>query len=331
MTPFPDLPGLEGLLGLARRDGVDIRTTLLRVLTDIYVQVPIHTMQEERQYTEQAMRLLNSADVPTRLAVARRLAPYESAPRTIIERLARDVAEVAEPILKHAPGLSPADLDAIARDCGRAHASAIARRGEATVSEEEAAAFANELCALFYAAGPHERRQILINLDYAATPVTPLSERMQRDDIMRLENAALAHNGAALARELERAIGVSQSQARRIIDDPQGEPIAAAAKAMNLPADVLQRVLLFINPAVGQSVDRVYELADLYNEITVDAACRLMGILRDANPTLQKAARPELSARSSNIATPRRNALSGAYAPPARRVTGAGARTTQTK
>ncbi len=47
-----------------------------------------------------------------------------------------------------------------------------------------------------------------------------------------------------------------------------------AAKAMDLPADVLQRLLLFMNPWVGQSVDRVYELAELYGEISVDAARR---------------------------------------------------------
>ena len=31
-------PKLEGLDSLARRDGVDIQPTLLRVLTDLYVQ-----------------------------------------------------------------------------------------------------------------------------------------------------------------------------------------------------------------------------------------------------------------------------------------------------
>src|SRR4051794_28529500 len=96
MEQFSDLPGLEGLLGLARRDRVDIRATLLRVLTDIYVQVPSHSPREKCQYTEQALRLINSADVPTRLAVAKRLASYAAAPRAVIERLARDVAEVAE-------------------------------------------------------------------------------------------------------------------------------------------------------------------------------------------------------------------------------------------
>src|SRR5262245_61524347 len=98
MAAFVDLPGLEGLMSLARRDGVDIRATLLRVLTDTYVQVAVHSSQEERQYTEQVLRLLASADVPTRSTVAKRLAPYAQAPRVIIERLARDLVEVAEPV-----------------------------------------------------------------------------------------------------------------------------------------------------------------------------------------------------------------------------------------
>ena len=50
-----------------------------------------------------------------------------------------------------------------------------------------------------------------------------------------------------------------------------------------MPADVLQRILLFMNPRVGQSVDRVYELAALYNEISVEAARRLVAILRAAD------------------------------------------------
>jgi hypothetical protein len=61
---------------------------------------------------------------------------------------------------------------------------------------------------------------------------------------------------------------------------------------MNLPADVLQRVL-FINPVIGQSVDRVYELAALYGEISIAAARRLVAILRDADSGPHKTARPE--------------------------------------
>jgi hypothetical protein len=306
MAGFPDLPGLEGLLGLARRDRVDIRATLLRVLTDIYVQVPTHSPQEERQYTEQALRLLGSADVPTRLAVAKRLAPYARAPRVIVDRLARDVVEVAEPVLKHSPYLAPADLAAIAESCGATHAAVIARRGETTVSEEAAVAVAGELCEVFYAADRSERRLILLNLDYSLAPAVELAAPMQPADIGRLENAALSHNSAAVERELERALGVSHGQARRMINDPHGEPIVLAAKAMILPADVLQRVLLFINPTVGQSVERVYELASLYSEITVEAARRLVAILRDADPVSHRATRPERTSRQLGVDSARR-------------------------
>jgi hypothetical protein len=43
-------PGFDGLLTLSRREGVDVRPTLLRVLTDLYVQAPNHTIDEEKQF-----------------------------------------------------------------------------------------------------------------------------------------------------------------------------------------------------------------------------------------------------------------------------------------
>ena len=68
-----------------------------------------------------------------------------------------------------------------------------------------------------------------------------------------------------------------------MLRDDSGEPMLAAAKAMDLPTDVLQRMLLFMNPSVGQSVDRIYELTELYHEISVAAARRLVAILREAD------------------------------------------------
>ena len=38
MIEVPRVSPLDGLVDLACRDGVDIRPTLLRVLTDLYVQ-----------------------------------------------------------------------------------------------------------------------------------------------------------------------------------------------------------------------------------------------------------------------------------------------------
>src|SRR5262249_7953784 len=148
-----------------------------------------------------------------------------------------------------------------------------------------------ELCELFFAAGPAERRMILIGLDYLpGSPPRPPA-MMQRTDVWKLESAALQHSTDEVVRTLERAVGISRVQARRIVNDETGEPIVIAAKALQLPADVLQRMLLFMNPRVAQSVDRVHELAALYADISVAAACRLIAIWRNADPPDTPAAR----------------------------------------
>jgi hypothetical protein len=326
-------PGLEGLFDLDRK-GVDIRPTLLRVLTDQYLRSPVRSPDEERHYTELAMRLIDETDIATRAAVAVRLAPHACAPRTIVLQLARDVLEVAEPVLLHSPCLTPADCEAIVQERGAIYAGILARRGkpeqprhnaqqaatprmtpaaQATVpttaaingrnSEDSASADhaqhaaaeiitvdleARELSELFFMADSYERRLILLNLDYADAPAAEPPAALPQADIWRIETAALRHNTATVMRELERALGISSQQSRRIVDDELGEPMIVAAKAMNIPADILQRIVLFMNPRVGQSVDRVYELSALYREISIEAARRLVAILRAAEPVSHK-------------------------------------------
>src|SRR5262245_32213027 len=63
---------------------------------------------------------------------------------------------------------------------------------------------------------------------------------------------------------------------------------SSSAKAISLPAEVLQRVLLFWSPWVGQPVDRICELADLYDEVSTDAARRLIAIWREDEPIQQE-------------------------------------------
>src|SRR5262244_724116 len=118
--------GLEDLLDLGRGSGIDMRPTLLRVLTDLYLQRPTHTREDERYFTELALRLIDATDQSARAALAARLAVYPSAPRAVIERLARDVIEVAEPILKHSTCLTASDREQIAQQCGGAHAEVVA-------------------------------------------------------------------------------------------------------------------------------------------------------------------------------------------------------------
>src|SRR5262249_54646998 len=144
---------LFGLDLLARFDvpgRPDARPTLLRVLTDLYVQKQTHTADEERHYTELALRLLDSADGATRAAVAKRLAHYGSPPRRVVERLAGDVAGGRG---QRQP-LRPAT--AIVLDDGLTDRAPI---------DVDIAATLNEL---FFAANQDERRLILLNLDVIA-------------------------------------------------------------------------------------------------------------------------------------------------------------------
>jgi hypothetical protein len=272
--------GLEQLLDLGW-DWIDTRATLLRVLTDLYLQRITHTPEEEHYYTELALRLIEAADVSERAALAGRLAAYPSAPAPVVRRLARDVIEVAGPILEHSPCITAADLEAIAEERGGAHARIIAARAPAAAGNA-AKALARELSELFYAAAAPERRLILINLDYASlVPWRPVGA-LQRADMRRLESAALQHNAETLIRELGRTLGLSRAQGRRIVNDELGEPMVVAARALTLPVDALQRMLLFMSPWAGQSVDRIYQLSGLHGEISLDAARRLVGIWRDA-------------------------------------------------
>src|SRR5579863_5808642 len=100
------LYGLEGLTALGARTGADMRPTLLRVLTDLYVHRLSHTPEEERHYTELALRLLEAVDVATRVAVARRFAGYISPPLRVLQWLTRDLPEVRAQLRSH-PLLQP--------------------------------------------------------------------------------------------------------------------------------------------------------------------------------------------------------------------------------
>jgi hypothetical protein len=315
----PGTPNLDGLDELARQRGVDTRPTLARVLTDLYVQKPAHTIDEETHYTELVLRLLEAVDVATRAMVAHKLATYAAAPCAVVSRLARDVIDVADPVLRHSPCLPGAELAAIGKECGPAHAAAIAARHapiDASVSGMAKRAPAARLSAssllprssqwrqlieqmespapapappaieislgeLFLSASSEERRVILANLD-PAEPIPP--REVPNESVARLEAAALARQPEEFAGELTHAVGVNGETARRMVDDPAGEPLLIAAKALEMSSEVLVRILLFINPAIGESVSRVFALAQLYVDLPRAAALQVLASLRSATP-----------------------------------------------
>src|ERR1700761_84010 len=87
MAASPNFPGFDGLMTLSRREGVDIRPTLLRVLTDLYVQTSAHSDEEARQFIELTSRLFDQVDDAPRAAVRARLAIYPGTPVEILRKL----------------------------------------------------------------------------------------------------------------------------------------------------------------------------------------------------------------------------------------------------
>jgi hypothetical protein len=279
-------PNLEGLVRLSRREGVDIRPALLRVLTDLYVQGKNHSREEEQQYVELALRLLPVVDVATRTAVAGKLAAYPGAPTPIVAYLAGDVPQVAGPVLKHpAPsreqrtGSTPAAaateatrvLTAPSQD-GNVPRAGIGAGGAATADIGES----------FLKAAPAERLQLLAELEAnsSAEPAT-VAHAPDGELVRRLELAALQRNDRAFARELQLALLLPRETALRIAHDRSGEPLVVVALAVAMPVAVLQRVLLFLNPVIGESVERVFALSRLYEQLSARAALPIVASWRN--------------------------------------------------
>jgi uncharacterized protein (DUF2336 family) len=245
---------LDCLLDLACRDGVDIRPTLLRVITDLYIQKQTHSGEEERQYVELALGLIDAVDEPTRAIVAARLASYAGAPLTVLRKLGLGHALAGNEV--------PQRISA-----GRAAPSPVDQ---------------------FFFASADERRVILTGLagtgPHSADP-PPVSA----DTIIQLENAALGHNTQEFTRILGRALGTGAALTARIVQDASGEPIVVAAKALGMKAAVLQRILLVLNPVISHSVERVFSLALLYDEISASTAKHMVTLWRTtAVPALSR-------------------------------------------
>ena len=243
-------PTLDGLVDLACRDGVDVRPTLLRVVTDLYVQKPTHSTDETTRYVELALGLIESVDDATRAAVAASLAGYAAAPAAVLARLGRTAAAEVTP--------------------------------SAEVANATASTESDDLIELFFTATSEDRRLILFNLDAAAMSSVHLPSPAAAAVIAKLETAALQRNSRVFSRTLARALRIPLDLAERVARDPSGEPIVVAARSLGMKAAVLQRILLFLNPSVGQSVQRVYELADLFDALPREAAERMLAIWRGA-------------------------------------------------
>ena len=283
MSAAPVIAGLDGLMTLSRREGVDIRPTLLRVLTDLYVQASRHSADEERQFVELASRLIDQVDDATRAAVRARLATYPATPGEILNKLAlqRSHSDQPLPLASEIPATPRVDAPPPPPTEAQLRMAA-----NLPMRPNDAA----ELSDMFFAAGPAERAILLQNLvdtPLKASARIPAARAARAVQI--LEMAAFAEDIENFTLELVEALILPSTIAAQVVNDEGGEPLACAAKALNMPGPVFQRVLLFLNPALGCSVHYVFRLSRLYDRLSERSALVILEAWRGSAMAVARA------------------------------------------
>jgi hypothetical protein len=284
MTAPPLFPGFDGLMSLSRREGVDIRPTLLRVLTDLYVQARAHSEEEARQFVELTSRLIDQVDDATRAAVRAKLAVYPGTPIAVLKQLGLRPSYPLQPMPAAAeiPAPPPQAAPSI-----KAPTNAELRMASNLSMQPDDAA---EISDMFFGASASERALILHNL--AETPLRA-SARIPAARAARaietLEMAAFAADVENFTLELREALILPSRVAAQVVGDPSGEPLACAARALDMPSAVFQRVLMFLDPEFGSSVHNVYRLSRLYDRLSERSALIMLAAWRGSSMAVTRA------------------------------------------
>src|ERR1700755_439858 len=230
MTTTPLFSGFDGLMTLSRREGVDIRPTLLRVLTDLYVQASKHTTDEERQFVELTSRLIDEVDDATRAAVRARLAVYPHTPLEILHKLR------LRPAYPDHPVPLPRETPAPKRESSPPKPSTDAQLRLAaglSMQPQDAA----EISDMFFGASSSDRVSILHSLDSTPLKAAPrIPTARARRAIETLEMAAFATDAESFKLELGDSLILPARVAAEVVDDPGGEALAVAARALDMPS-----------------------------------------------------------------------------------------------
>jgi hypothetical protein len=283
MTTPPLFPGFDGLMTLSRREGVDIRPTLLRVLTDLFVQANAHSSEEERQFVELTSRLIDEVDDATRAAVRARLAIYPATPVEILKKLGlkNPIPDQCVPFAAEFP--TPQSPTATIKAPSEAQ---LRMQSNLSMQPKDAA----EINDMFSRASPSERALILHNLkDTPIQASARIPAARAKRAIETLEMAAFAADLENFALEVGETLILPWRVAVQVVNDPGGEPLACAARTLNMPSPVFQRVLLFLKPEFGSSVNTVYRLSRLYDKLSERSALIMLAAWRGSTMAATRA------------------------------------------
>jgi hypothetical protein len=149
---------------------------------------------------------------------------------------------------------------------------------------------AAEISELFFAASGPERAAILHNLnDTPLKASARIPEPRAKRALHILEMAAFASDAENFALELGEALILPSRIAAQVTADPGGEPLACAMKALGTPSPIFQRVLLFLNPEFGTSVEKVFRISRMYERLTERSALVMIAAWRGSSMAAARA------------------------------------------
>jgi hypothetical protein len=229
---------IDGLPESVRVNGQKRDAALLRATTELFVLDVIHDRDEIRRYEEIASHFLPKVLPADRAFVAERLAICTDAPPSVIRALARDVIEVAAPVIKHSTVLGPIDLLAIIAATGAEHHRLIARRSLLSPEVLRALRLTGDAT-------------IIARLDQTATVSVAKESPIER--AIDTSAAAVVPNGVYRSNRLDpwRFLALDRPARLKLIADIASRPPPAAYSAPSTKLDRAFRSILSAAQIVG--------------------------------------------------------------------------------
>jgi uncharacterized protein (DUF2336 family) len=129
---------LPHLIALAEEASSEKRRELLRQLTDHFFGAAEPSAGEAALYGAVLARLSDEMETAVRAELSQRFAEAPNAPHSLIQHLANDTVEVAEPVLRSSLILTDDDLLGVVRKHGQGHMRAVSRRAEVSEAVSDA-------------------------------------------------------------------------------------------------------------------------------------------------------------------------------------------------
>jgi hypothetical protein len=149
---------------------------------------------------------------------------------------------------------------------------------------------AAQLCDMFFRAGGRERVSILHSLNETPLKAAPrIPETRATRAIEALEMAAFVADVESFTIEVGETLILPARVATQIVGDVGGEPLACAMRTLDMPGPVFERVLLFLNPEIGTSVNAVYRLSRLYDRLSERSALVMLAAWRGSTLAVTRA------------------------------------------